>query len=129
MQTPVNYRNSIWILSVILVTATLSAWSYFADPIETGAYQFVYPANFGNRINVPDDNPTTKEGVYLGRLLFYDTKLSANNTLSCGSCHQQSKAFTDGKALSEGVDHTLTARNSMSLVNLVWTKKFFWDGR
>jgi cytochrome c peroxidase len=107
----------------------ISAWTYYADPIATGPYQFVYPANFGNRINTPDDNPTTKQGVNLGRYLFYETRLSANNTLSCGSCHHQDKAFTDGKAFSEGVDHVLTSRNSMSLTNLLWARKFFWDGR
>ncbi|MDN5287492.1 MAG: Cytochrome-c peroxidase [Mucilaginibacter sp.] len=107
----------------------LSGWSYINNTIETGAYNFVYPANFGNRIQIPADNPTTKQGVYLGRMLFYETKLSANNTLSCSSCHEQRKAFTDGRAFSPGVDHVLTSRNSMSLVNLLWGRKFFWDGR
>ncbi|MCS3732104.1 cytochrome-c peroxidase [Mucilaginibacter dorajii] len=111
------------------LTIGLSAWTYYEDPIPTGSFQLVYPANFGNRINVPADNPTTKQGVYLGRLLFYETALSAGNKLSCSSCHRQEKAFTDGKALSEGVDHVLSTRNSMSLANLLWTRKFFWDGR
>jgi cytochrome c peroxidase len=117
------------ILLLLGFAMMISAWCYYGETVPTGPYQLIYPANFGNRINVHEDNPTTKEGVYLGRLLFYDTRLSANNTLSCGSCHQQSKAFTDGKTLSEGVDHALTARNSMSLVNLLWVRKFFWDGR
>ncbi|HEY0246052.1 MAG TPA: cytochrome c peroxidase [Mucilaginibacter sp.] len=107
----------------------LSGWGYFTDPVEIGEYKFVYPANFGNRIYVPDDNLTTKQGVYLGRLLFYEKHLSANNTLSCGSCHQQDKAFTDGKMFSEGFDHVATPRNSMSLVNLLWARRLFWDGR
>jgi cytochrome c peroxidase len=106
----------------------LSAWSYYSD-IPIGPYQLNYPANFGNRINIPDDNPTTQQGVYLGRLLFYEPRLSANNTLSCGSCHEQKRAFTDGKPFSEGVDHVPTPRNSMSLANVLWTRKFFWDGR
>jgi len=92
-------------------------------------YQFSYPENFGNRFKVPANNPTTKYGVYLGRVLFYETRLSANNRISCASCHQQSKAFTDGKALSIGVDGVPTSRNTMALVNLLWTRKFFWDGR
>lgn len=117
------------VLLLFVLSTVLSAWCFFDDDIPTGPYKLIYPANFGNRINVPDDNPETQQGVFLGRLLFYETRLSANNTLSCGSCHQQDKAFTDGKALSEGVDHSLTARNSMSLTNLLWTRKFFWDGR
>ena len=121
--------KSFTIFSILIVVICLSAWSYFTDPIETGAYEFVYPANFGNRINIPADNPTTKQGVYLGRLLFYETRLSATNKLSCGSCHQQEKAFTDGKPFSVGVDNVPTPRNAMSLTNLLWERKFFWDGR
>lgn len=111
----------------ILTTLCYSGYSNQSDG--DGAYQFNYPANFGNRINVPDNNPTTKAGVYLGRLLFYDTRLSAGNKISCGSCHQQEKAFTDGRALSVGADGQLSSRNAMSLENLLWTRKFFWDGR
>lgn len=88
-----------------------------------------YPTYFGNRFEIPHDNPLTKTGVYLGRLLFYEPLLSANNQLTCEHCHQQKLAFTDGKAFSEGVDHSLTTRNAMSLSNLLWVKKFFWDGR
>lgn len=99
------------------------------DHLETGDYVFNYPSYFGNRINTTPDNPTTKQGVYLGRRLFYEVRLSANNSMSCGSCHMQSKAFTDGRKLSVGVDHHNTERNSMALVNLLWNRKFFWDAR
>jgi cytochrome c peroxidase len=120
-----KYR--ILLLAVPLLL--LLGWSRTDDPIETGVYKYNYPANFGNRITVPADNPTTKQGVYLGRLLFYETRLSATNKISCGSCHEQEKAFTDGKAFSEGINRQPTTRNAMSLVNLLWTRKFFWDGR
>lgn len=88
-----------------------------------------YPAYFGNRINIPANNPLTREGVYLGRLLFYETRLSAGNKISCGSCHQQRLAFTDGKTFSTGLDQVPTDRNAMSLANLLWVRNFFWDGR
>jgi cytochrome c peroxidase len=124
-----NLSKRSIILFLISFIIILSAWSYTDKTVPLGLYQFQYPANFGNRITVPDDNPTTQQGVYLGRYLFYETRLSANNTLSCGSCHEQSKAFTDGKSFSEGVDNVLTARSAMSLTNLLWSRKFFWDGR
>jgi cytochrome c peroxidase len=117
------------VMFLLLIFVILSAWCYVDGNIETGTYNLVYPANFGNRIQIPADNPTTKQGVYLGRMLFYESKLSVNNTISCGNCHQQDKAFTDGRAFSPGVDGVLTPRNSMSLVNLLWGRKFFWDGR
>ncbi|MES2113049.1 MAG: cytochrome c peroxidase [Bacteroidota bacterium] len=114
---------------LLFAAISISAWTSMPGEPETGPYQFNYPKNFGNRINTPDNNPTTKQGVYLGRLLFYETKLSANNKLSCAGCHQQEKAFTDGKAFSTGVDNVPTSRNSMSLANLLWARKLFWDGR
>ncbi|MCG2614088.1 cytochrome-c peroxidase [Terrimonas sp. NA20] len=80
-------------------------------------------------IYIPADNPLTVAGVELGRKLFYETALSGNNQLSCASCHKQELAFTDGKQFSTGVDGSSTKRNSMALVNLLWTDNFFWDGR
>ncbi len=88
-----------------------------------------YPSYFGNRINIPDDNPLTEEGIQLGRMLFYETALSAYNRISCATCHQQPYAFTDGKVFSQGVDGRQTDRNAMSLANLLWVRNFFWDGR
>lgn len=81
--------------------------------------------------NTPPSNPTTDHGATLGRVLFYDRQLSINGTLSCASCHQQDRAFTDGSALSAGYQGQLGKRNSMSLVNLRFNRsgKFFWDER
>jgi cytochrome c peroxidase len=131
MKLPENSTiyKSLLIVALAGITFLIASWSYSGDPIETGNYTFIYPANFGSRMNIPAGNPTTKQGVYLGRMLFYEKRLSANNSISCGTCHEQEKAFTDGKAFSEGVDHTPTPRNAMSLVNLLWGRKFFWDGR
>ncbi len=88
-----------------------------------------YPANFGSRFSIPADNPTTQEGVYLGRMLFYEPMLSADNSISCAGCHQQKLAFTDGKKFSDGIHGALTSRNAMSLANLLWVRQYFWDGR
>jgi cytochrome c peroxidase len=101
---------------------------FFVAPRKT-PYKLVYPAYFGNRVNLRDDNPLTEEGVKLGRYLFYDKRLSRNGTVSCGSCHQQALAFTDGRRFSVGFDSVLTRRSSMSLANLLWVRNFFWDGR
>ena len=89
------------------------------------------PFYFGNRHQamLPADNPTTDRGVELGRMLFYEKALSADQTISCGSCHQQSKAFTDGRALAVGIGGAVGTRSSMSLANLMWVSRLFWDGR
>ena len=79
---------------------------------------------------IPEDNPMTVEGVALGRELFYEKKLSSDASMSCGSCHLQEKAFTDGLATSTGVLGMNGTRSSMSLVNLAFNPRgFFWDGR
>lgn len=81
--------------------------------------------------NTPSTNPTTDLGATLGRVLFYDKNLSANNTISCASCHLQSKSFTDPEKLSIGFEGGKTGRNSMSLANAMFYQngKFFWDER
>lgn len=65
--------------------------------------------------------------VALGRVLFYDKKLSLNNSVSCGSCHMQNKAFSDGKQFSEGLQGEKTRRNSPAVI--VHGSSLFWDGR
>ncbi|MCP9749977.1 cytochrome-c peroxidase [Ferruginibacter sp. HRS2-29] len=87
------------------------------------------PANFP--IPVFDTgNPLTKEGIELGRRLFYDKRLSGNNQLSCGSCHKQELAFSDGVALNNiGASGNLLHRSAPTLINLAWANNgLFWDG-
>ncbi len=75
-------------------------------------------------------NPVTVEGAELGRHLFYDTRLSNNGILSCGSCHKQEAAFADAPhAFSKGRDGILMSRNTPPIFNLVWHSSFFWDGK
>ncbi len=93
------------------------------------------PAHFRqagqNHDNTPPDNPISDDGATLGRVLFYDARLSANNTTSCGSCHVQAHAFADVKPLSQGLHGALTDRRAMPLVNLRYYQRarFFWDER
>ena len=81
--------------------------------------------------NTPSDNPVTDEGATLGRVLFYDKKLSANGTVSCASCHKQALGFSDEAILSKGFEGGDTRRHSMSLINARWYSngRFFWDER
>ncbi len=95
----------------------------------TRPYILEYDSTAMEKPFIPADNPLTIEGVELGRLLFYDSILSVNNTQSCGSCHKQSLGFTDGRKLSIGARGDTLERNAMALVNLAWNKYYFWDGR
>jgi len=75
---------------------------------------------------VPHDNPMSAAKVELGRWLFYDTRLSGNNTMSCGTCHIQALAFTDGKSNSIGSTGLRHPRSSMSLVNSAYASRLTW---
>jgi cytochrome c peroxidase len=72
------------------------------------------------------DNPLSAEKITLGRLLFYDRNMSFNQTQSCGDCHQQDKAFTDGLTVSVGSEGHMHARNAMSMTNVVYNGTQNW---
>ena len=107
----------------------LPATNYnYADP--------VLPASFTNAAilaedNTPGNNPITDAGATLGRVLFYDKRLSTNQTISCASCHQQAAAFSDPRQFSVGYNGSLGTRNAMGLNNARWYERrhFFWDER
>ncbi len=93
------------------------------------AYDLQLPQGFPP-MDIPADNPLTEEGIELGRHLFYDPILSLDSTISCSSCHLQEAAFTDNKAVSEGVMGLEGTRSAMAIMNLGFvTAGLFWDGR
>ena len=80
-------------------------------------------------VPIPADNPQTPEKVKLGDKLFNDTRFSSNNTVSCATCHDPKKAFTDRLALSKGVNDLLGTRNAPTVINSAYFTSQFWDGR
>ncbi|MEM7791803.1 MAG: MbnP family protein [Verrucomicrobiota bacterium] len=79
--------------------------------------------------SLPQDNPLIKERVELGERLFHDPILSANNRISCSSCHKDRFANSDQRKKSIGIRRQQTVRHSMPIFNLAWKEHFFWDGR
>jgi cytochrome c peroxidase len=77
----------------------------------------------------PSDNPYSAQKAYLGRLLYFDTRLSADGTVSCGTCHKPNLAFTDGVAVSTGIKGQKGTRNSPTVLNRAYSLAQFWDGR
>jgi cytochrome c peroxidase len=88
-------------------------------------YEWSLPPGFPQP-RVPDDNPMTREKVELGRMLFYDERLSANGTQSCASCHQQAHAFGEGTATATGSTGQKHHRNSMTLANVGYNATMTW---
>jgi len=78
---------------------------------------------------IPPDNPQTREKIALGQKLFFDGRLSSDGTVACASCHNPDRAFTDGKPTSIGVHGRVGQRNAPTILNALYNKTQFWDGR
>lgn len=78
---------------------------------------------------LPADNPLTGEQIELGRVLFFDKRLSKDNSIACASCHMPGLAFTDGQQVSSGIKHLQGGRSAPAAINRVYSSGQFWDGR
>jgi cytochrome c peroxidase len=93
------------------------------------ATAFAVPVVGLPKLNIPKDNPQTPSKIALGEKLFNDVRFSANNAISCASCHHADKAFSDGRPQAIGIDGLSGKRNSPSLVNVAYLTSLFHDGR
>jgi len=110
------------------------------EPYSPTPYQIEIPYGFPTRLNIPDDNPMTVEGIELGRYLFYDGRMSGrthpDSLMSCATCHIQANAFEcgiDHPEFTGGFTHGLTGKPTphvmLPLINLVWNENgFLWNG-
>ncbi|MFA6150573.1 MAG: cytochrome-c peroxidase [Chitinophagaceae bacterium] len=137
---------AVILLHIIALQGCKKDKEIITTPVETGAdtptlpatpyaYKIAYPNHVAAELlltdNTPAGNPITDDGATLGRVLFYDKILSANNTISCGSCHKQNESFVDNRALSTGFEGANGKRHSMPLLNIRFYQsgKMFWDER
>jgi cytochrome c peroxidase len=131
-------KNSNWILIIVLLMVAVGCrydvleddpkQEEIDDFSNTQPYPLQIPPFFPP-MDIPSDNPLTVQSVNLGRYLFWEKKLSLDNSISCGSCHTPEHNFSDSNPFSAGVGGTLGNRQSMPLINLGWARYFFWDGR
>jgi cytochrome c peroxidase len=107
----------------------------FTTALFVSALILARPASAAFRWDLPDwipppaepaDNGMTPAKVELGRHLFYDKRLSANQTMACATCHEQTRAFTDGKRTATGITHEVSKRNTMSLANVAYFPTLTW---
>lgn len=106
-----------------LLAFTLS--QVLAAPSPRSSYEWNLPAGLPKPV-MPADNPMTAEKVELGRHLFYEKRLSITGKHSCASCHEQKRAFTDGKLVGIGATGEKHPRNSMSLANIAYNSVLTW---
>ena len=117
-------KQVLFILSALFVTTVLitSCHKPSSEDLIEQSSEPVLPAIADNYKASSNDQLAA-----LGRVLFYDKKLSLNNTISCASCHQQEKAFCDNQKVSTGLEDFKTKRNSPSI--FAREGRLFWDGR
>lgn len=108
-----------WLIPTTLVWAAVCA---------TIAAQQV-PLGLDLHVPTPVENPTTADKIAIGRGLFFDRRLSRDGSISCATCHDPARAFTDGRAIAVGIEGRVGRRHSPSVVNLAYATRFFWDGR
>lgn len=101
-----------------------------AEQLKSGDFTLELPLGLqSGAAYVPDDNPPSRAKVDLGRLLYFDPRISHDATISCASCHNPYHGFADPAPTSAGVAHKRGTRNSPTVVNRLFSKEQFWDGR
>ncbi len=133
-----NDRSVVLLLLATFITAAARYADYSCVVLPTLPFNYAaiaFPTdvvnNLANMDNTPVDNPITDAGATLGRVLFYDTDLSIDGSMSCGSCHVQRLAFADTARFSRKVNGGVTGRNTPGLVHARFQRDghFFWDNR
>lgn len=123
----INQFLGIVLLSILFISCEND--SYELIPKKDKEIIRVQPEGFPEKAYVGQQNPLTENGVALGKKLFEEGRLSADNLVSCSFCHMQEYAFTHhGHDLSHGVYDQVGMRNTPALQNLVWIKEYFYDG-
>ncbi len=108
----------------------LSADAMATDSLRAADVEISHHLGLGDpNDSLPFDSRPNKQSIELGRLLFFDKRLSGDGTIACSSCHLPSRAFTDGKAVSNGINGQRGHRNAPTVINRLYGRSFFWDGR
>ncbi|MGG7470501.1 cytochrome-c peroxidase [Chryseobacterium arthrosphaerae] len=126
----INFSIKMMLVVLMILLGCISCSDEVIQPLEKDeAYHLQFPAYFPEMSFDQSSNPVTRNGVELGRKLFYEGRLSRNNTISCGFCHIQENAFTHhGHTVSHGVDDRIGIRNAPPIQNMAFLKKYMWDG-
>src|SRR5690349_12747536 len=100
------------------------------ERVESGGYALDLPSGLqASAAYVPDANPLTDAKIELGRLLYFDARLSKDDTVACATCHDPGHGFAEPRKTSRGVGGQIGARNAPTVINRLFSKEQFWDGR
>jgi len=118
-------------IGLLLFPVLLQAQDKAAQPLTAVNVQILGPQKLGNlpEVNVPLDNPQTTLKILLGKQLYFDTRLSQDNTISCATCHDPSKGWSDEGPTSKGIAGQRGGRRAPPVSNSAYNPLQFWDGR
>ena len=116
--------------AIVAATLVAAVAAEAAEVVQSGAWKMTLPLGLqATSANIPEDNPMSDEKVALGKLLYFDKRLSQNMTISCASCHNPFHGFADPARVSMGVGGKTGTRNSPTVINRLFSADQFWDGR
>jgi cytochrome c peroxidase len=120
-----RWATGVPIIAVLIVVGGFLSQSRAQEP-----YKLELPLGLQEEAAyIPPDNPLTPEKIELGRQLYFDSRLSADGTVSCATCHAPDKGFSDGRPTSKGIKGQLGGRNAPVAINRLFSQEQFWDGR
>src|SRR5688572_22843424 len=116
-------------MRLLVCTVVLLALAATAAGARAGDDDFAkLPAGL-KALTIPADNPLTAGKVELGKQLYFDARLSRDNTISCASCHDPKKGWSNGEAFATGVRGQVGGRSAPTIINSAYQDAQFWDGR
>src|SRR5262245_24458278 len=116
--------STMRLLSFLLLFLALAAGQSFAEE----KFTFKTPAGL-KPVPVPANNPLTQAKIELGKQLYFDARLSQDNTVSCASCHDPAKGWSNGESVATGIGGQKGGRSAPAIANAAYQKFQFWDGR
>lgn len=116
-------RKAIVLIALLATAVICQSWSASRTTARPKINGLLGP------VPIPADNPQTPAKISLGKQLYFDKRLSSNNTVSCATCHDPAHYWADTTPVSEGVAHRLGKRNSPTILNAAYSVPQFWDGR
>ena len=119
-----------WARGVLVLGSTLLLSSIVSASEAEGPYKLKIPLGLQQQAAyIPADNPLAPAKIALGKKLFFDKRLSADGTVACATCHAPRFGFTDGQPVSTGIGGQQGGRSAPTVINRLFSKQQFWDGR
>ena len=119
-------RTTIGVLALLAAASVATAGERF----QSGSYTMDLPLGLqASSVYVPEGNPITEPKIALGKLLYFDMRLSNDDSVACATCHDPAHGFAEPRATSRGVGGQVGARNAPTVINRLFSKEQFWDGR